>query len=155
MKAQVKMGTTIAVLFIFFVILVFGFIFYTKIESINIARDQQVAEAQRSIQVAGSIVNLPELQCTLGGVERGVCFDIYKIKAMETLVNSHWTYYYDFFGFGNISINGIYPDDSLKFHIYENTGNRTSFTTTHIPITLYNASSREYYFGILAVSSFY
>jgi len=157
-QAQIKMWTTIAVLIVFFIILMFGFIFYTQIERIGLEKSQREAEARRSIAVAQVVANLPELQCSLGTVEKGVCFDLYKILAFNTVATGGDAYihYYNMFGYANITVRQIEPaGDNIT--IYENIGDKKSFTAGYIPISLYNATNKgkEFSFGVVEVKSYY
>jgi len=156
-KAQIKMWTTIAVLIVFFIILMFGFIFYTQIERIGLEKSQREAEARRSIAVAQVVANLPELQCSLGTVEKGVCFDLYKIKAFENEYANYWTYYYNMFGYAEINVKQINLENSEEtlYPLYNNTGDKNSSTLGLIPISIYNPVNKEFLFGVVEVKSYY
>ncbi len=156
-KAQVKLWTTIAILVVFFVILMFGFIFYTQVERISLERSQKEAEARRSIAIAQVVTNLPELQCSLGAVEKGICFDLYKILAFEDVHENYWIYYYDMFGYANISVKQINLNDDTEtvYSLYENIGDKQSFTTGFIPISIYDPINKTFSFGYVEVKNYY
>lgn len=154
-KAQLKMWTTIAVLIVFFVLLMFGFIFYANVESITLDRAQKEAEARRSIAVAQVIVNLPELQCSMAsGVEKGICFDLYKALAFKEKRTSYRTHYYSVFGYANITLRQIEPSGD-NITLYDYTGNKKSFTKGFIPISIYNPINKTFSFGVVEVNSYY
>jgi len=152
------MLTTIAVLIVFFIILMFGFIFYTQVERISFERSQTEAEARRSIAVAQVVVNLPELQCSLAaGVEKGICFDLYKILAFNETYTNYWTYYYNMFGYAEINVTQINLEDDIEinYQIYKNTGDKNSSTLGLIPISIYNPIGKNFSFGVVEVRSYY
>ncbi len=152
-KAQIKLWTTIAILIVFFVILMIGFIFYTQVERISLERSQTEADAARSIAVAQVVVNLPELQCSIGAVEKGICFDLYKVLVFEDISTHHWTHYYDIFGYADISVKQIEP--TQYWDLYNNPKKNASYTIGYIPISLYNATNKEFLFGYIEVKSYY
>ncbi len=153
-KAQLKIWTTIAILIVFFVILMFGFIFYTQVEKISFERTQREAEARRSIDVAQVLTNLPELQCSVGAVERGICFDYYKLEVAEESINDEWLYYYGMFGYSDIEVKDL-SGSGKNFTLYENQGDKTSYTTGFIPISIYDPIERLFSFGVIKVKSYY
>jgi len=156
-QAQIKMLTTIAVLVVFFIILMFGFIFYTQIERIGLEKSQIEAEARRSIAVAQVVSNLPELQCSIGAVEKGVCFDLYKIKAFKAVSPGYYLHYYNMFGYATIDVKliNLTGGTDVTHSLYNNTGNKRSFTAGHIPISIYDATNKEFSFGVVEVNSYY
>ncbi|MFC1723967.1 hypothetical protein ACFL0V_07565, partial [Nanoarchaeota archaeon] len=78
-KAQIKMGETIAILFIFFILLVVGAVFYMNIARSSMKKDIQESYDLKAIELAQVISFLPEVQCTESNVVRASCFDLYKI----------------------------------------------------------------------------
>lgn len=146
------MGESVAILFIFFILLVFGFVFY-----MNIMRGSTKVEIEENIQLkaisaAQKASFLPELQCSEENVRTEDCIDTYKLDAASKLLEDNSIYYYDVFEFSNIEVKRIFPEPEKIWPIYNNEltdyKNRIS---TFIPISLFNATSKKYDFGILAV----
>jgi hypothetical protein len=153
-KAQIRMGETIAILFIFFLLLMFGFAFYSKIQKAGFKTRQKEVSDIRAIEIAQKVSFLPELQCSSKNVITENCIDILKLDYVSDLMKSEKGYYFDDIGLGysTITVNMIYPTHKTWI-LYDN---RPSYSTTKlftpIPISLYNATSRQYYFTILNVS---
>ncbi len=151
-KSQIQMGESVAILFIFFVLLVFGFVFY-----MNIMKGSTKVEIEENIQlkaigIAQRASFLPELQCSEENVRREDCIDLYKLDAASELLNMSNVYYYDLFEFSNIQVEKKFPEPEKKWPLYTN--NLTDYKnrlSTFIPISLFNATSKKYDFGILVV----
>lgn len=146
------MGESVAILFIFFILLVFGFVFY-----MNVMKGSTKVEVEENIQlktigIAQRASFLPELQCSEENVRRENCIDIYKLEAASGLLKENNMHYYDVFEFSNIQVQKKFPEPEKTWPLYNNTlteyKNRLS---TFIPISLFNATSKKYDFGILIV----
>ena len=146
--AQIQMMETIAVLLIFFVIVVIGFMFFLKISTSSntqkIVKDQEL----ESIRVSQTISFLPELQCASKNIVQDNCFDKYKLDAFENLSDKE-NIYYPFFYFSEITIDEIYPNE-FKWVLYNRTRYSTYFITS-IPILLYDPALKVNSFGLLNV----
>ncbi|MBU1204485.1 MAG: hypothetical protein KKA61_00405 [Nanoarchaeota archaeon] len=159
-KAQIKMFETIAVLLIFFVLIGFGLIFYVRVYSGGIQETGEEYFELKAIQTAQLVSFLPELQCTSPtsmSIVDDNCFDLLKVKALSGIISDPENqklrneYYYDLFGFSKISIEQIYPSE-MKWDVYDKSpANKKSMSSIKIPISLYNASSRENNFGVLNI----
>ena len=110
-KAQIQLTETIAVLFIFFVLVLFGLIFYSKYqEGALIAKDNELFE-KRVIEATTKVLFFPELACTDGKAEvEDFCFDVFKLDHIETYLEENRDYYFQIFGFAKIDIVQIYPE---------------------------------------------
>ncbi|PIZ52359.1 hypothetical protein COY26_04715 [Candidatus Woesearchaeota archaeon CG_4_10_14_0_2_um_filter_33_10] len=152
-KSQIKMFETIAVLIIFFVLIGFGLVFYSRIQGPQFQEKQEENFELKAIQTAQIVSFLPEIQCSSDGIITNDCFDILKIDALNYINTGEIRdeYYFDTFGYSNISINQIYPP-GVNWEIYKRPlTNSKSKSSIQVPISLYNASSREYNFGVLNV----
>jgi len=154
-KSQIKMFETIAVLLIFFILVGFGLIFYGRIQASGFQATQEENFELKAIQTAQLVSFLPELQCSSNNIIVDDCFDILKVEALSEFIeqnpNIRNEYYYDLFGFSSITIEQVYPSE-LSWKVYERTltGNKAK-SSIKIPVSLYNASSRAYDFGVLTV----
>ena len=78
-KAQVKMFETIAVLVVFFMIILFGFMFYTRVQQTTFEAETEEQIILRAIDLSQNIFFLPEIQCI--GEHKIDCIDILKLDA--------------------------------------------------------------------------
>ncbi len=146
--AQIQMMETVAILIIFFVLVVIGFMFYMKTSSYGQAQKTAKNQELESIRVSQTISFLPELQCASKNIVKDNCFDKYKLNAFTNLPNKYQIYY-PFFYYSDITVKEIYPGNQT-WNIYNKTRNET-FYITSIPILLYNATSRSNSFAILDI----
>lgn len=149
------MGETIAILVIFFFLIIFGFSFYVRLQGTTIATMEKENADLKSIQIAQKASFLPELQCSSKNVQTDNCFDLIKIYAFSKLLNNteadFYHYYYDVFGYTNISIKKVYPPGK-EYNLYlPNVTGRGAYKLYRVPVSLYNATSRTYSFGVLSV----
>jgi len=168
-KSQIQMGESIAIIFIFFVLLIFGFVFY-----MNVMRSSAKVEIEENIQlkaigIAQKASFLPELQCSEENVRTENCIDLLKLEAAYDMIKSNNIYYYDIFESSKIYIDNIFPGvtdsrerqdicpadyDQEKWPkcLYNNPLDEYSNKlSTFIPISLYDSKEKTYSFGILVV----
>ncbi len=110
-KAQVHMSETIAVLFIFFVLVLFGLIFYYQYQKVAFAEKQEELLAARAMDTTLKALFLPELQCSKQEAEpEENCFDLMKLRgAGEVFKNNLAKYYFELFSYAKITVKQIYP----------------------------------------------
>ncbi|MBW2974306.1 hypothetical protein KY366_01180 [Candidatus Woesearchaeota archaeon] len=153
-RSQIQMGESVAILFIFFILLVFGFVFY-----MNIMRGSAKVEIEENIQlkaigVAQKASFMPELQCSRENVVDENCIDILKLTAASGLLKDNNIYYYDIFGLSSIRVEEVYPgrDPPKEWYLYNHTlANYSDRLSTFIPVSLFNASSEKYGYGVMVV----
>ena len=153
-KSQIQIGETIAVLFVFFLLVVIGFIFYVGVIKDSIVSEKDELSQLKSIEIAQKVLYLPELQCSEGVVkEKENCIDTLKLEAAEQVIQKNELYYFDVFEFGNIYVKEIYPETN-EWKIYSKiTDDFKSNFSTNIPISLYNPTIKKYSFGVLSVET--
>ncbi len=126
-KAQMQMMETIGVIFIFFVLILFGSIFYFKFQEISFQNKQEELLAQQAMDTTLVTLYLPEIQCSQGDSEsEDNCVDMVKVRAMTNMMmnNPRYTtdYYFNMFGYANITVNMVYPmQDSWTIYEFEKT----------------------------------
>lgn len=135
-KAQLKIGETIAVLIVFFVLLFFGIMFYSNLERENIKEQVEDIEQQASIDIAQRIQFLPELKCTSGDITRTLCIDKIKMRAFKNISSQSMTYYQSVFGSSKIEVAEIYPEFSNYTLLYQGPESQQYFTT-FLPISIF------------------
>src|SRR3989338_5778396 len=83
-NGQVRMTETIAVLFIFFVLLLFGMIFYYRYQSTAIQEKKEELLAERAMGTTLRVLFLPELMCTQFTAEPiDNCIDGLKLQQLK------------------------------------------------------------------------
>jgi hypothetical protein len=120
-KAQIRLTETIAVLFIFFILVGLGISFYAKYQTIAFEEQREEILQAKAIRTTLKSLFLPELLCSRGDAEpEDNCIDMLKAKNFETNLEDEFTgYYFDVFSFANITLHQIYPNEQ-KITLYEN-----------------------------------
>ena len=153
-KSQVQMGETIAVLFVFFIIIVIGLIFYTKVLKGNISTEKGEQSELRSISIVQKVMFLPEVQCSVNGIIQDNCIDILKINYVKNAMSQNQIFYYDLLEFSDIKIAQIFPS-SKNWTLYSRpTDQFQNRYVTNIPISLYDPLARKFGFGIMEVTTY-
>lgn len=156
-KAQIKMGETIAVLVIFFFLLIFGFAFYVKVQEKFFEEQHSKQLNLKALQITQKASYLPELQCSVQNIQFDNCFDVHKINSFYSIIRNNMTLigdYYEIFGFSKIYIQEIYPGNDT-YMIYNNTlqnatGNRQIVSLeSRVPISLFNGKKNTWAIGVL------
>lgn len=155
MKGQIKMGETIAVMVIFFYLVVFGFSFYTGMQQRWYEDELNRQLELRVLQITQKASYIPELQCSIQNIQYDNCFDIQKAAIFsEMLKNDPALYrrYYDIFRFSKIEIKEVYPDQ-MNITVYNHTmQNATDTLQSMVPVSLFNGSSNMYSMGVLEIT---
>jgi len=152
-KAQLKMGENIAIIFIFILLVVFGMVFFFKVQTVGIKIKQQENIELSAIQVAQKVSFLPELRCSSENVPVPDCYDALKMQNIQSVIEGDQVYYYEIFKYSTIYIEEIFPGNRT-WMIYDNRGDKESKLSTQIPISIYDPMTStlgSYYFGILHV----
>ncbi|MBU0470170.1 MAG: hypothetical protein ABIG52_00955 [Nanoarchaeota archaeon] len=113
-KGQVNMTETIAVLFIFFVLIMFGIIFYYKYQQVAFVEKQEELLGARAIETTAKVLFMPEILCSKGEAEpEDNCLDLLKLRSLnETFKKYLEDYYFDIFSYGKIYVQEVYPGNS-------------------------------------------
>lgn len=153
-RAQVKMGETIAILFIFFILLIIGAVFYMNLQRTTVYRDIEQAYELRAVELSQIISFMPELQCTEANVVKPSCFDIHKMQALSQIAQSDFglLLYDREFGETKIEILVVYPSSENILLWDKPKPGFISAPVTHIPISLFNSTSGKKTFGILEIT---
>ncbi len=153
-QGQLKMTETIGVMFVFFVLVIFGFIFYAKVEGVNYKGAVQDENEKKSVEIAQRAATLPELQCSSNNIVTDNCFDILKLDAMSSALkadNNLQVTYYDYFESSKLLVKQLYPANK-EWVLYQRTVNNTGSLFTPLPISLYDPITKRYNFGVLEVT---
>ncbi len=146
------MMETIAVLFIFFIMVFIGIIFYSRIMRSSLQEEVDRIQSLEIIAIDQLASSLPELQCSQNSIMRGNCIDLYKLSAAEDVILPED--YFDIFGYANITVYEVYPG-AEEYPLYSFRSNRTrSKLTTFLPISLYQPKEENYRFGVMKIEVF-
>ncbi|MBT5021374.1 hypothetical protein HOK51_10150 [Candidatus Woesearchaeota archaeon] len=155
-KAQVRMGETIAILFIFFILLIIGALIYFNIQKTTIRRDIAERFEASAVELSQVVSFLPEIQCTEKNVVEPGCFDLFKIIALSDISKEkqNSAYYSREFGQSLIQIKQIYPFE-MSWTLFNNTPDKlVESSLFQIPISIFDASEEASNFGILQIRVF-
>lgn len=144
------MTETIAILFIFFVLVLFGLVFYYQFQKSGIEEQREQILAEESISISLRATFMPELVCP-GTPTRKDCLDIYKLEIMEGKTEEYIDYYFDIFGFAEIVVEEIFPGQrnwTLYQRPLEDFNRRIE---TPVPMALFNPDNEKYSYGVLKV----
>ena len=161
-NGQVRMTETIAILFIFFVLILFGIIFFYKYQQISIERQNEEMLASRAMDTTLKILYLPELICSKGDAEpEDNCFDMLKLNHVnKTFKDYQNQYYFDLFSYARISVQEVYPSNQ-SWMLYdkekpnpEDVGGKKEGESTYFVVTIrddISFSEPNYKFGFIEV----
>jgi hypothetical protein len=144
-KAQIQMSENVIILFLFFILLAFGVVFFTKVQGAKTEMQVQEDIQGRALQTAQKVTFLPEIQCSKDNVVTSDCYDLFNLLAMSRLAErgeSH-TYYASLLGNAIMTVYAVFPINATEpFVIYNNSKeNYTSINTAYIPIRVCNFAS--------------
>ena len=119
-KGQLHISETIAVLFIFFVLVVFGMIFYFKYQQSALEEEREQLAVAQALRTTSKVLFLPELICSRGEAEpEDNCIDVLKLEQVKEIFNQHLQdYYYSIFGYARITVVELYPE-ARNWAIYD------------------------------------
>tara|TARA_B100001971_G_C17913429_1_gene394040 strand:- start:149 stop:634 length:486 start_codon:yes stop_codon:yes gene_type:complete len=153
-KSQMKMGETIAVLLVFFMIIFFGIFFYANKERRDIQERIGTMEEKKSIDVSQIISFLPELKCTAENITKSLCIDKLKKEVFADQIGNFYSQFYtSVFSNTKIELAEIYPNFGDYITLYEGTTSEQYFTT-HVPVSLFDPTSYpgRYTIGLLKIT---
>lgn len=152
-KSQIQIGETIAVLFVFFVLIVIGFMFYARVIKSNIEVEKEELSQLRSVGIAQRVMFMPEVQCSENNLIIDNCIDILKLESAQNIMNENNIYYFDLLEFSDVSIYQIYPTEA-SWNIYSKKMEdfKNKFVT-NVPISLYDPVTRKHGFGVLKIET--
>jgi len=161
-KSQMQMMETIGVLFIFFILVAFGFKFYGIVMQKNYDKMMYEQFQLNTIQVAQSVAFMPELKCSEDIVkEREDCIDLLKLLGAKDIINDNKVDYYDSLGYAKVTVDQIYPESVPSFlgggpwTIYDNSLPEADMekSIVRIPVALSNPKNGHVYLGIIRVEA--
>lgn len=155
-KAQIKMFETIAVIIVFFFILVFALVYYNGTQRREIQNMIDEDKQLRAIEIIKIVTYLPELQCSMDNVLTANCVDLTKLENFREVSDANLLYYTSMFSYGKIYVEQIYPPisaaESKEYILYHNNKTKTKeISSNFIPILIHDPINRKNRAGILVV----
>jgi hypothetical protein len=167
-KAQLQIQETILVVFIFVVLILFGLVFFHRVQSASIINDFNKFELDKLKLNFITLSDLSEFSCSNFGVKES-CVDTSKLVVFNTLMKDKTmnNYYFERFGYMNITIYNVYPEknsakcsasnlfDCGVWEVYSRKPIKvTSKIVIDSPVSLYNPEKDTYTIGILVVEAY-
>jgi hypothetical protein len=156
-KSQIKMGETMAILVIFFFLVMFGFSFYTKIQKVSFEKQQKLMRDLAIIKLTQRASFMTEFQCSFKDISVDNCYDSLKLEAFEDVIENEpgvKDYYFSMFGDTHIRIKEIYPGQT-EYLIYDNPLAEWTFKDEVVwPISIYNATTKRFSIGLMNVTMY-
>jgi sensor histidine kinase regulating citrate/malate metabolism len=156
-KGEMQFGETVFVVFIILIIIVLGFVFYSKIQEDNFKEELRKKSSQNLVLVAHSISSLPELECSIYKSSDFVCVDKFKAKNIKAILeqarSEKNTYYFDFLNNLRISIHQVYPNKQTYpiYDHYEGQSGGKPFLPVNVLINIYDPIEKTYSFGYMEI----
>ncbi|MBI1970784.1 hypothetical protein HYS47_03485 [Candidatus Woesearchaeota archaeon] len=126
-KAQIKMGETLGVLIVFFLIVGISIGFYTMIQKDSIKTRAREQLEKETIRIALKAAHLQEITCTQDrDIEEVNCIDWYKATSFKQVIESDqqaFLFYEADFRSSKITLQQVYPVDPalpLTLDLYSN-----------------------------------
>ena len=171
-KSQMQITETIIVLFIFFILFILGFVFYTKVFMKSAGETIREQRELKAVQIAQMISDMPELQCTKNGEIIPNCVDKWKLDVVSTnywkkgtalpevggkIIYDKRNYYSDIFGGSKIDISQVYPegetDDTLVWNISHLPSRSKKKTMINLPVIIYDPTAEDVFCEIIGRGS--
>lgn len=151
-KAQLRIFETVSVLFVSFILLGMGMIFYGNQNQKSVEREIEKNVELRALNIAEQIQSMPELQCSTSNIITERCFEKVKLEKLNELQPK--PDYFSAFGFSEAYVDEIYPA-TQQWKIHENKkDNFKSKITIQIPVTITDTAAKQNKFGILTVGAY-
>jgi hypothetical protein len=159
-KAQVQLGENVVIMVIFFFLLIMAVVFYAGIQKSRIATKQYQINTVALLDSKAMITSMPELLCTENNDVTESCIDIINLDVMKkywdniknTPSSAAREYYKYRFGASEITIKRFDAYKSVwasNWTLYNNSENMNYSRVVYVPVSLYNATSDDYSFGLL------
>ena len=148
------MFETIAILVIFFILVVFGFMFYTRVQKGTFQAEAEEKIILKSVDLSETIFFLPELQCI--GTHDIDCIDVLKLNTAKDIIGSNALYYFNILGYSHVYVKEIYSgmveDDLQEFDLYDFSRKEDrGKISTQFPISIHDPRTDKYSFGVLFI----
>ena len=140
-KAQVHMGETVIVIFIFVVMLGLFLIYYTQFRSEGIKQEAKETKTEASTALLSVLASVPEIKCSEKAKEEQ-CIDTVKVLALGNIVNQNINYYRSVFGARDITLEILYPKPSQKGECNQNTYKNINYPSNCNEYTIFSSATK-------------
>ncbi|HLC52551.1 MAG TPA: hypothetical protein VJI98_04875 [Candidatus Nanoarchaeia archaeon] len=118
-KSQIHLSETVAIIFIFFILILFAAIFYFNFQKVAFKEKQKELVEARAIDVITKSLFLPEFLCSKGEAEpESNCLDMMKVRNSAKIFERYNQTYFEIFSYATITINQTYPEH-FKMIVYD------------------------------------
>ncbi|MBW2977588.1 hypothetical protein KY331_01965 [Candidatus Woesearchaeota archaeon] len=148
------MTETIAILFIFFLLVLFGLMFYSRIQNASLEREQEEDKTLKSIQIAQKVSYFPEIQCTTQAELPSGCIDIEKLESYQEIINQEQNklYYFQVFEYSKVYVEQVYPENKT-WEIYDlRRPEYKGELKIPVPVALHEPIDDTFSFGVLNIN---
>ncbi len=154
MKAQIKMIETIGVLVVFFILILFGVVFYAQYQKASIREQKDAVVVKRAVTTSLKTFYLPELRCTKAfDVSFTACVDIHKAEIFKDNINEDYNFYTNIFGKSHIYLQNLMKNETIQF--YNGTpAEWTKKIPIKFPVSIYDATAPGTCGDIIGVCDF-
>ncbi len=153
-KSQLQMTENIVIIIVIVFILMFGFIFYTKVRAQTLEGKSKEYSELDLVQASQAIVALPELSCSSESLVEIGCLNKLKLEAFNVLnmKEDYFEYYHEIFGKSRVTINSTFPRDDFGFELYNNPYNNSEAgSPMFIPINIFDPIDNSLNFGYIEI----
>ena len=150
------MMETIAVLAVFFILIILFYAFYSN-TAVDIDEERDRMRQLEAVKIMQQVSSLVEVQCSERGFVKDNCMDLLKVMAASEIMQNaeNKEFYFDKFGFSRITIKQVYPEIKDIAIIYNNSLQDYSFKNiANIPVSLFDPMENKYHFGAIIVEIF-
>lgn len=151
------MMETIAVLAVFFILIILFFAFYYNTAVVDVDEEKDRLRQLAAVRIVREASSLSEMQCSERGIVKDNCIDLLKVGASSKIMqkDENKEYYFDKFAFSKIAIKQIYPEMKEIAVLYDNSLQDYSYKDeSNIPTSLFDPIENKYSFGVIALEIF-
>ncbi len=151
------MTENIAIIMIIVFILIFGFIFYSKVRTVSIQGKLKEYSELDLVKASQIVSALPELSCSSESLTEVGCINKLKLEAFIELdlQQEYYEYYRGLFGKSKVTINSTFPNNSTNVGLYDNPfegiNNKDSI---FIPINIFDPINDIFNFGYVQITKY-
>ncbi|MBI4153360.1 hypothetical protein HY497_02455 [Candidatus Woesearchaeota archaeon] len=147
------MTETIAILVIFFIIVLFGFMFYAQFQRSSYDENKVILAGEKAVSISLHALLLPELRCSKGdNVPIKDCLDLSKLDISVQKMAEERDYYFDIMGFARVSVQQYYPTEQAWVLYDHPLENAPRVPQMNIPIALFDPITKTFRYGVLTVA---
>ncbi|MBW3012858.1 hypothetical protein KY325_01385 [Candidatus Woesearchaeota archaeon] len=141
-RGQIQTLESVAVLFVFFILLALSMVFYMSYAKSKESGRLAEINREQAMLIAQQVINLPELKSSRRAVRGVNTIDAIKLEALKNVLDRNFDLrqgiYQERFGSSIISVREIYPGQN-EWQLYSNPDLDANFRNEfYVPVSLYN-----------------